>query len=123
MCRGWGVPPLADEFRQPLTSAVPALFVSGTLDGDTPEENTEEVIPGFRNAARLVIEGAPHALLGIEVPEERAAVVGFLAGERPRTERLQRAVLAFERPSAVARGTLLADDRRKLPPRFGGGMP
>jgi hypothetical protein len=124
VCRAWGVPPLTDEFRASLSSAVPALFVSGTLDGDTPEENADEVIPGFRNAFRLVVEGAPHALLGLEFPEERAAVVRFLSGERPRTARLRQGVIAFERPSAERRGTLLAaDDRRGPPPMFGGGTP
>ena len=35
-----GVPRLDDDFRGPVSSPVPTLFVSGSLDGDTPERNT-----------------------------------------------------------------------------------
>jgi hypothetical protein len=38
LCRVAGVPELPDAYRLPITTRVPALFVSGTLDSNTPPE-------------------------------------------------------------------------------------
>jgi pimeloyl-ACP methyl ester carboxylesterase len=59
-CDGWGVPLLPARYRTPVTSTVPAFFISGTLDGRTPVANADEVCRGFRNAAHLIVEGASH---------------------------------------------------------------
>ena len=56
-----GVPDLGDAFRAPVTSSVPVLFISGTLDGRTPAANADEVAAGFSRGTRLVIEGAGHS--------------------------------------------------------------
>ena len=59
-CGGWGVNLLPDTYRRPVKSDVPALFISGTLDGRTPVANAEEVRAGFRRSAHLIVEGASH---------------------------------------------------------------
>jgi pimeloyl-ACP methyl ester carboxylesterase len=59
-CDGWGAPALPARYRTPVKSTVPALFISGTLDGRTPVANADEVRGGFRNSAHLIVEGASH---------------------------------------------------------------
>ncbi|HEY0930884.1 MAG TPA: alpha/beta fold hydrolase [Gemmatimonas sp.] len=56
----FGVPDLGDAFRAPIRSDVPALFVSGTMDGRTPPMNADEVRRGFSNAHTLLLDGAGH---------------------------------------------------------------
>ena len=125
VCRAWGVPRLPDEFREPVRSAVPALFVSGTLDGDTPQANAGEVLRGFANGHQLVVEGAAHSLLAVDDAKTRAAVAEFLADGRVHAERVALPPIAFEMPSA-ARGphTLLAGRGDTSNTVFwGGGLP
>ncbi|MEM7051577.1 MAG: alpha/beta fold hydrolase [Acidobacteriota bacterium] len=52
---------LGESFRAPLESDIPALFISGTFDGRTPVSNAEELLPGFRRGAHLVLAGAGHS--------------------------------------------------------------
>jgi len=59
-CDGWSAPVLPVRYRTPVTSTVPALFISGTLDGRTPVANADEVRRGFPNSAHLIVEGASH---------------------------------------------------------------
>ncbi|MEO8190809.1 MAG: alpha/beta hydrolase [Acidobacteriota bacterium] len=96
ICRAWGVAALPEEFRSPVVSSVPALFVSGTLDGDTPEANAEEVARGFQNGVRLSVEGAAHGMLGFEDRETRAAVLRFVDTGRGRFGKVLLAKLTFE---------------------------
>ncbi|MDQ2870081.1 MAG: alpha/beta hydrolase [Acidobacteriota bacterium] len=109
ICRAWGIEPLPENFRSPVVSDVPALFVSGTLDGDTPEANADEVAPGFRNGSRLVIEGGAHGLLALEDRAARGALLRFFETGRARPQRLPMSALAFEtvpspRPALLAGG-------------------
>jgi len=48
VCTEWNAPDLGDEFRAPLKSDVPVLFISGTLDARTPVSNAEEYRKGRR---------------------------------------------------------------------------
>lgn len=80
LCTVPGLPRLPDRFREPLVSGVPALLVSGTLDGRTPVQNAVEVAAGLRHARQLVIEGAAHGLFRDE--EVREAVLAFLRPSR-----------------------------------------
>lgn len=106
VCRAFGVGPLPDSFRSPVESRIPALFVSGTLDGDTPEENAIEVSRGFPNAERLVIDGAPHALLGFADKTSRAAILRFFEGRSLREARVALAPIPFERPESATGASL-----------------
>jgi pimeloyl-ACP methyl ester carboxylesterase len=59
-CDGWGVKELDASFRTPVRSNVPALFISGTLDGRTPARNAEEVRAGFPKSSHFIVPGASH---------------------------------------------------------------
>ena len=82
LAAGLGLPDLGPAFRAPVTSDVPTLFISGTLDGRTPVANADEVRQGFADHAHLVIDGAGHSdplFLGSPVILERMRA--FFGGE------------------------------------------
>ncbi len=86
-CAGWPANDLGDDFRSPIRSEVPVLFISGTLDGKTPPSNAEEVLHGFPNGRHLIIEGGSHDDdLFLSSPRIAEAMVGFLKGEDPDLE-------------------------------------
>ncbi|MEX2015458.1 MAG: alpha/beta fold hydrolase [Candidatus Hydrogenedentales bacterium] len=60
VCEGWDAGVLGEDFRGGITSDVPVLFISGTLDGRTPTANVEELLPGFNNGHHLLVENAGH---------------------------------------------------------------
>lgn len=77
---GYGVPDLGDAFRAPVTSAVPTLFLSGTLDGRTYPESAVETASRFSNATHVLIENAGHNLFMVS-PEVTDLIVAFLEGK------------------------------------------
>ena len=77
--RAWGYAELPAAFREPVHAPVPTLFVTGTLDGNTPVEQAEEVRRGFPNGVHLLIEGGGHAGAFV-LPEARGAIVAHLLG-------------------------------------------
>ena len=78
----WGVPELGPEFRSAITTDVPVLFISGTLDGRTPPSNVEEIRPGFSTSGHIVIQRGTHSSSKlVAVPSIRAAMASFLRGE------------------------------------------
>ena len=82
LCEVEGMPRLPDEFRSPVHTDVPALFISGTLDGRTPVSNAEEIARGFTNNQHLVIRDASHGGdLFTSTPKILESVRTFLAGE------------------------------------------
>ena len=79
-----GIPDLGDAFRGPVRSEMPALFISGTLDGRTPVANADEVLGGFPNGRHLIIENAGHSDdLFLSSPGILAEMRRFLAGREP----------------------------------------
>jgi pimeloyl-ACP methyl ester carboxylesterase len=89
ICAAWGVPELDSTFRAESSSNVPALFVSGTIDGRTPISNAEEVRKGFRNSALLIVEGAAHSpSLFVGSPEIKDVMLGFMKGLAVTTSRI-----------------------------------
>ena len=80
ICQAWNVPDLGDAFRTPLTSNVPVLFVSGSVDGRTPPSNAAEVAAGFPNGQQLIVERAGHNELATD-RDIIDAVMQFLRGE------------------------------------------
>lgn len=98
---GLGLVNLGDTFRTPLQSDVPALLVSGTLDGRTPPENAQALLPGFSQAAHLLVRGASHDdELWLGNPEIAARVANFLAGRGVSSAELE------VPPPTMARGKL-----------------
>lgn len=72
-----GVEVLGADYRSPVISDVPTLFLSGTLDGRTPVTNAEAVLANFRHAQHLIVEGASHSYF----PEVDETARRFLAGD------------------------------------------
>ncbi|HUP47779.1 MAG TPA: alpha/beta hydrolase, partial [Thermoanaerobaculia bacterium] len=60
LCEAVGVAALDPSFREPVVSDVPVLFVSGTMDANTPPFQAEEVRWGFVNGAHVIVDGAGH---------------------------------------------------------------
>ena len=80
------IEPLPAAFRAPLTSSVPALFVTGELDGNTPPDQAERVRAGFRDSYHLVVDNAGHDAAWV-VPGALDALVAFLGGRDVRGAR------------------------------------
>lgn len=90
VCEAWGVSPLDDSFRSPLTTDVPTLFISGTLDVRTPLSNAEEIRQGFSNSTLVVVEGAAHSdHLFIASPLIGKVMLEFMKGLPVSTEKIE----------------------------------
>ena len=59
-CKLWPRGELPKDYRQPVKSSTPTLFVTGDLDGGTPLWFTERVANGFRNHVKIVVHGQGH---------------------------------------------------------------
>jgi pimeloyl-ACP methyl ester carboxylesterase len=59
-CAASATPTLGADFRTPINSAVPTLFISGSLDSQTPPGQVEEVRRGFTRSAHIRVENAGH---------------------------------------------------------------
>jgi len=90
LCSAVNVPDLGDSFREDLHSDVPALLISGTLDGRTRPRQAEELRRGMPNATHLVIENAGHSdPLFLSSPKILEAMKTFLRGEPIRERYIQ----------------------------------
>jgi pimeloyl-ACP methyl ester carboxylesterase len=78
---------LGDAFRGPLATNVPVLFVSGTLDSNTPPYQAEELRWGMPNATHLIVTNAGHEDT-LPNPEVQAIIGDFLAGKDVSTRRV-----------------------------------
>ena len=73
---------LGAGFRDPLTSVVPALLISGTQDGRTPVSNAERVLQSLPNGQHLIIDGAGHGdELFVSSPDILRVMLAFLRDE------------------------------------------
>ena len=104
VCDAWGIPELKPPFRSPVRSAVPTLFLSGTLDGRTPPSNAEEVRKNFRNSYHVIIEGAGHGNeLFISSPKIKDVMLEFMKSGKVSTTRITLPPLTF-RPLVTQSG-------------------
>ncbi|MGE3618139.1 MAG: alpha/beta hydrolase [Gemmatimonadales bacterium] len=76
---GLAVPDLEPDYRSPVVSPVPVLFLSGTLDWNAPPFQAEEVRFGFPNSSHIVVRNAGHEQI-MSHPAVIAAARRFLAG-------------------------------------------
>lgn len=76
----WQPPDAGEAFRAPLVSDVRTLFLTGTLDWNTPPHQAEEVRWGFTNGTHLIVENAGHEQI-LTQPQIGKAIVRFLSGE------------------------------------------
>jgi pimeloyl-ACP methyl ester carboxylesterase len=79
ICGAVSCPDLGEAFRAAPRSNVPVLFITGTLDCRTPEENVADLAPGLSNHEHLVVEDAGHGDLLLSTAVQ-SAVVQFVAG-------------------------------------------
>lgn len=96
ICSAWPFRDLGPEFRGPLTSDVPVLFVSGTLDGQTPPANVSELLPGFAHGYHLVVGNGTHQYLDLANRDEARIMVDFYRGVEPKVTVLSAPPLTFE---------------------------
>ena len=73
------MPPLPESFRAPIISTLPTLFISGSLDSNTPPYQAEEVRWGFPNSVHVIVENAGHEST-LPLPEVQKADGGFSEG-------------------------------------------
>ena len=70
---------LGPAFREPITSSVRTLFITGAMDGITPPFQAEEVRWGFPEGVHLVVENGWHETLPFAEPQR--VVQDFFAGQ------------------------------------------
>jgi pimeloyl-ACP methyl ester carboxylesterase len=96
ICEEWKAPDLGDEFRSPVRSDVPVLFISGTLDARTPVSNAEEYRTGFSNSTHMIIEGAVHSdPLFLSSPKIKEGMMEFLRGQPVTVTKITAAPMKF----------------------------
>jgi pimeloyl-ACP methyl ester carboxylesterase len=102
-CDAWVTHDLGPGFRGPLESSVPALFISGTIDGRTPVSNAEEIRAGFPNGIPIVVENAGHGdrEMLMAAPEVREAIGAFLKGQTVSLRHAALPPLEFARPATA----------------------
>lgn len=99
ICEACGDVDLGAAFRAPVTSKVPVLFISGSLDGRTPESNALEAMKGFPNGLSLLVENVGHEeRLFSGVDEMRTRMIQFLKGESIPTAPLDAGAVKFKAP-------------------------
>ena len=59
-CKEWPTRTLPKDYRAPVISAIPALFVSGDADGGTPLWYADHVAAGFSNRIQVIVKGQGH---------------------------------------------------------------
>ncbi len=84
---------LGEGFRAPLSSSIPTLFISGTLDGRTYPAEAAATVAGFSNGARLIVENGGHNIYEAD-PRIGEAVAAWFRGEgAPASIRLEPPVI------------------------------
>jgi pimeloyl-ACP methyl ester carboxylesterase len=59
-CKEWPTRALPSDYRAPVLSGVPTLFVSGAADGGTPVWYADRVAAGFSNRIQVIVKGQGH---------------------------------------------------------------
>lgn len=70
---------LGDAFRGPVISSLPVLFISGTLDSNTPPYQAEEVRWGMPRSMHVIVQNAGHEDLEPSA-EVQAVIADYFAG-------------------------------------------
>lgn len=84
-----GVSDLGDAFRAGFRSDVPALLISGTLDGRTSEADARRAGAQFSRATYVTLDGASHDFFFLRPPSRFPAVLAaFVRGEPVADERI-----------------------------------
>jgi len=73
----WGRPDLGDDFRKPIHSNVPTLFISGSLDSNAPPFQADEIRRTFKKSVHLMIPNAGHEDMLINSDVQKLAIDFF----------------------------------------------
>ena len=76
----WPIKDLGTDFRKLVRSEVPALFLSGSLDINTPAYQAEIIKSGYPNSTHLVVENAGHEQIQHH-KEMTATIIDFINGK------------------------------------------
>jgi pimeloyl-ACP methyl ester carboxylesterase len=74
-----GSPDLGDNYRSPIRTNVATLFISGTLDNNTPPSQADEVRRTFRTSTHVVVDNAGHESMLVDTRIQQA-IVDYLRG-------------------------------------------
>jgi pimeloyl-ACP methyl ester carboxylesterase len=77
----WPTPDLGENFRTPVVSSIPVLFVHGDWDMSTPVDNALSLLPYFPKGRAIVVHRAGHDGTFYQLREQpaaKAAVYDFL---------------------------------------------
>lgn len=85
---------LGDEFRGPLKTNVPTLFISGVLDNNTQPFQADEVRRPFKQSTHLIIENAGHESMLTEARVQQT-LVDYLRGQDVRAVKIALPPLRF----------------------------
>lgn len=91
-----GNPDLGDEFRSPIRTNVPTLFISGSLDNNTPPFQADEVRRMFRTSTHLIVENAGHESMLVDAHVQET-IVEYLRGGDVSKTRLALPPLKFQK--------------------------
>ena len=93
-CNCWEVNDLGEEFRQPVKTNVPTLFLNGELDGRTSLKSAKEVKKGFINGHLITVTNAAHDiwLVSPEIPD---IMVSFFKGNSVSQESVAAPAIEF----------------------------
>jgi pimeloyl-ACP methyl ester carboxylesterase len=94
---------VSPEYFAPLYGEVPTLFLSGTLDADTPPMKAERMRWGFSRSTMIVVENGFHETL--PAPEVQSLVADFLRGTDVKDRHI-----TFDLPTFLS-----LDDAKKSP--------
>lgn len=78
----WGLIDLGDKYRMLFKSDVASLFVSGSMDSNTPVSNAEEIIKNFSNAQHVIVDYAGHEDM-LSNANVQKVFIDYLNGAKP----------------------------------------
>lgn len=73
----FGNPDLGNEYRSPIKTDVPTLFISGVLDNNTQPFQADEVRKTFKTSTHIIIENAGHESMLVDTQVQKMMVDYF----------------------------------------------
>jgi pimeloyl-ACP methyl ester carboxylesterase len=89
-----GSPDLGDNFRSPIRTNVATLFISGSLDNNTPPAQADEVRRTFRHSTHLIVDNAGHESMIVDARVQQT-IVDYLRGNDVTATRISLPPLKF----------------------------
>lgn len=93
----WPEADLGAEYRKPVRSEVPALFLVGDLDARTPIENAREIAAGLPRSKVVVVENGAHQFDLFGAPAIQPLLRDFLRDRPIAVDRVVLPAIPFQR--------------------------